>query len=86
MIGGTKAIRVLFTTVAVISMLTVLAYSQGFGKKGGGYAGPPPENHPKIDEKAYKAALDRIPAPNKQYDPWGIARPSESAGTAKKSN
>ena len=86
MIGGTKAIRVLIMTAAVISAFTAPAYCQGLGKKGGGYAGPPPENHPKIDEKAYKAALDRIPAPTKQYDPWGIARPSESASTVKKSN
>jgi hypothetical protein len=86
MIGGTKAIRALIVTATVISGLTVPAYSQGLGKKGGGYAGPPAENHPKIDEKAYKAALDRIPTPTKQYDPWGIARPSDSASTVKKSN
>src|SRR5580700_4117649 len=73
MIGGTKAVRVLIMTMAVISALTFPAYPQAFGKKGGGYAGPPPENHPKIDEKAYKAALDRIPAPTKKYDPWGDA-------------
>jgi hypothetical protein len=41
----------------------------------GGYAGPPVENHPKVDEKAYKAALERIPTPDQKYDPWGIARP-----------
>jgi hypothetical protein len=86
MIGETKAIRVLIVTAAVISGLTAPAYSQAFGKKNGGYAGPPPENHPKIDEKAYKAALDRIPTPDKKYDPWGIARTSEPAGAAKKSN
>jgi hypothetical protein len=86
MIGGTKAIGVFMVTAAVISGLAVPAYSQAFGKKSGGYAGPPPENHPKIDEKAYKAALDRIPTPDKKYDPWGITRPSEPASAAKKSN
>jgi hypothetical protein len=85
MIGGTKAIQLLIMTVAIVSAFAVPAYSQGFGKKGGGYAGPPPENHPKIDEKAYKAALDRIPTPAKQYDPWGDARSAESAKPAKKS-
>lgn len=32
---------------------------------------------PKIDEKAYKAALERIPEPKEKYDPWGGARPGE---------
>jgi hypothetical protein len=86
MIDGTKAIRVLIVTATVISEFTTPAYSQAFGNRSGGYAGPPPENHPKIDEKAYKAALDRIPSPDKKYDPWGVARPSESVSVAKKSN
>jgi len=30
-----------------------------------------------IDEKAYKAALERIPDPKEKYDPWGVARPAE---------
>jgi hypothetical protein len=33
----------------------------------------------KIDEKAYKAALERIPEPKEKYDPWGVARPAEPA-------
>ncbi len=37
----------------------------------------PKEN--KVDEKAYRAALERIPASKEKYDPWGIARPAESA-------
>jgi hypothetical protein len=86
MIGGTKAIGVLILTATVISGPAAPAYSQALGKKSGGYAGPPPDNRPKIDEKAYKAALDRIPTPDKKYDPWGIARPSEPTGAAKKSN
>lgn len=32
-----------------------------------------------IDEKAYKAALEKIPEPKEKYDPWGIARPAEPA-------
>jgi hypothetical protein len=39
---------------------------------------PPVENHPKVDEKAYKAALEKIPPPKLKYDPWGAARPSDS--------
>ena len=33
------------------------------------------ESKPKVDDKAYKAALERIPEPKEKYDPWGIARP-----------
>ena len=37
------------------------------------------EKKPEVDEKAYKAALDRIPEPKEKYDPWSGARPSEPA-------
>jgi hypothetical protein len=37
------------------------------------------EQKPQVDEKAYKAALDRIPPPKEKYDPWGAARPAEPA-------
>lgn len=30
-----------------------------------------------IDEKAYNAALKRIPEPKEKYDPWAVARPAE---------
>ena len=37
------------------------------------------EKKPEIDEKAYKAALERIPEPKEKYDPWSGARPPEPA-------
>ncbi|MGL4313674.1 MAG: hypothetical protein ACRCSO_06750 [Sphingomonas sp.] len=37
------------------------------------------ETKPVIDEKAYKAALERIPEPKEKYDPWSGARPAEPA-------
>jgi hypothetical protein len=88
MIGGTKAIKALVVAAAIISSLTLPAYSQGMGKRGGGEGRPgaPVDNRPKPDEKAYKAALERIPEPDKKYDPWGIARPAEPAKPVKKSN
>jgi hypothetical protein len=33
----------------------------------------------KVDDKAYRAALERIPEPKEKYDPWGIARPADPA-------
>jgi hypothetical protein len=85
MIGGTKAIKTLIAAVAAIACLAVPAYSQGFSKMRGA-SGPPVDTHPKVDEKAYKAALDRIPAPSRKYDPWGNARSSEASKTGKESN
>jgi hypothetical protein len=46
----------------------------------------PEEKRPKVDEKAYKAALEKIPTPTKKYDPWGSARSGELAQPDKKSN
>jgi hypothetical protein len=37
------------------------------------------QKKPKVDDAAYKAALQRIPEPNEKYDPWGVARPAEPA-------
>jgi hypothetical protein len=34
---------------------------------------------PKVDENAYKAALERIPEPKEKYDPWAVARPGDAA-------
>ena len=38
---------------------------------------------PKVDEKAYKAALEKIPEPKEKYDPWGVARPADGAKKSK---
>jgi hypothetical protein len=38
---------------------------------------------PAVDEKAYKAALERIPEPKEKYDPWGVARPADAAKKSK---
>jgi hypothetical protein len=84
MIGATKAIKTLIVATAAISSMSLPAYSQHFTKGSGGRSGPPVEDHPKVDEKAYNAALERIPEPDKKYDPWGIARRSEPAKAAQK--
>jgi hypothetical protein len=36
----------------------------------------------KVDDKAYKAALERIPDSKEKYDPWGVTKPA--ADPAKK--
>lgn len=85
MTGGAKAIKIPIVVAAIISLLALPAYAQGMGRKGGSHA-PPGEARPKIDEKAYKAALDRIPTPKQGYDPWGQAHQSEPAKTTTKQN
>lgn len=86
MIGVAKAVKTLVVAGTVISLVTFPAYPQAFNKKSGGYRGPPVDDHPKVDEKAYKAALERIPTPDQKFDPWGVARPAEPAKSGKKSN
>jgi hypothetical protein len=79
------AVKIVTIAVTLATSLAAPAYSQGFSKKAGQTAYPV-ENQPKVDEKAYNSALDRIPEPNKKYDPWGVARAPEPARTGKKSN
>jgi len=58
------------------SSLALPAYSQSFKKKAVTPA-PSGESKPRVDEKAYNAALDRIPTP-KRPTTWGwSARPSD---------
>jgi hypothetical protein len=85
MTGKSNANRIILVAAVIVSLLAVPAHSQGIGKKGG-RSGSPAENHPKVDEKAYEAALDRIPTPKKGYDPWGQMRPSEPVKTPNRSN
>ena len=41
------------------------------------------DKKPVVDEKAYKAALEKIPEPKEKYDPWSGARPAEPAKKSK---
>jgi hypothetical protein len=65
------------TVVAALLALSVMpAHAQ---KRPQSDAPKKQEQKPQVDEKAYKAALDRIPEPKEKYDPWGAARPAEPA-------
>ena len=69
--------RILVIAAAVLALAAGSAEAQmGAGSKRHGNDAKP-DNNPKIDEKAYKAALERIPEPKEKYDPWGGARPTE---------
>jgi hypothetical protein len=72
--------KTLAVAVAMLALVAVPAHAQmGGGKRHQGGEGKTEPKKPQVDEKAYKAALDRIPEPKEKYDPWGVARPAESA-------
>jgi hypothetical protein len=70
-----------FTTAAIaLALLAAPAHAQMGGKRHGGDAEKKADpGRPKVDEKAYKAALERIPESKEKYDPWSGARPPEPA-------
>lgn len=69
--------RILVIAAAVLALTAASAQAQG--RRQPHDAAKPADNKPKVDESAYKAALERIPEPKDKYDPWGGARPSEPA-------
>ena len=63
--------------LTLMSLAVVTAYAQdsiGKGHHRGRSEQSTAASKPKADEKAYKAALDRIPDGGK-YDPWRSVRP-----------
>lgn len=70
-----------FTVAAVIlALIAIPAQAQMGGKRHrGDDEKKSDQKKPQVDEKAYKAALERIPEPKEKYDPWGVARPTEPA-------
>ncbi len=72
--------RIPVVAAAVLALTVASAQAQmGGGRRQPQDNGQKQDNKPKVDDKAYKAALERIPDPKEKYDPWGGARPSESA-------
>jgi len=71
--------------VVLLALIAVPAYAQMGGKRPLGDDKKSEEKKPQIDEKAYKAALERIPEPKEKFDPWGVARPAEPVRKNQKS-
>jgi uncharacterized protein YecT (DUF1311 family) len=67
--------RTVMIVLATIAILTAPAYSQTGGKrsKQSGSEQQTPEKKKKAADldRAYKAALDKIPDKNEKHDPWG---------------
>lgn len=67
-----------FAVAAVIlALIAVPAHAQLGGKRHSGEEKKTDQKKPQVDDKAYKAALERIPEPKEKYDPWGVARPAD---------
>jgi hypothetical protein len=66
--------------VGLVLLLTLPVQAQmGGGKRHqGGDDKASEQKKSKVDEKAYKAALEKIPEPKKKYDPWEMTRPTDS--------
>jgi hypothetical protein len=74
--------KTLAITMALLALIAVPAQAQmggGGGKRHQGDDKNNAEPAKKVDDKAYKAALERIPEPKEKYDPWGVARPADTA-------
>lgn len=68
--------KVLTIAAAILALMAMPAHAQMGGRRHGDET-KKAEPVKKIDEKAYKAALERIPEPKEKYDPWGVARPAD---------
>lgn len=72
--------RILVIAAAVLALAVASAQAQmSGGRRQPNEGGQKADNKPKVDEKAYKAALERIPESKEKYDPWSGARPPEPA-------
>jgi hypothetical protein len=72
--------KILAVAMTVLALIAMPAHAQMGGKRPRGDDDKKSDQKkPQVDEKAYKAALERIPEPKEKYDPWGVARPTEAA-------
>ena len=71
-------IKTFMRAAAMLALIAMPAHAQmgKHGKVEPGSSSAPPKP---IDEKAYNAALDRIPDSKEKYDPWGVTKPASPA-------
>lgn len=75
--------KAILLSITALALLAAPAHAQMGNRRNGGGDPAIQKSAPKVDEKAYKAALDRIPDAKQKYDPWGGVV-SEPATPAKK--
>jgi hypothetical protein len=75
--GWRQAMKILAIATALLALIAAPAHAQMGGKRHHNDDSKTEAKKPPIDDKAYKAALEKIPEPKEKYDPWGIARPAD---------
>jgi hypothetical protein len=68
----------IMTVASLLVLLTSPVQAQMGGKRHHGDDKGSEQKKSKVDEQAYKAALEKIPEPKAKYDPWGMTRPADS--------
>jgi hypothetical protein len=74
----TRTMKSFMIATAMLALIAMPAHAQMGGKRHQSDKKVDAPK-PKVDDKAYKAALERIPEPKEKYDPWGVARPADAA-------
>ena len=72
------------TAMVAAAALLLLSLPADAQLKKGSHAAPSTEEKPRVDEKAYDAALKRIPDAKKPYDPWGQVHDDAAAKSSGK--
>jgi hypothetical protein len=75
--GGETDMKSVAIAAAILALMALPAQAQMGGKRHRGDDAKSDQKKPQVDDKAYKAALERIPEPKEKYDPWGVARPAD---------
>jgi hypothetical protein len=76
--GGRRPTMKTLTMTAVMLALVAMP-AQAQTRRPGGEEKKTDQKKPVVDEKAYKAALERIPDSKEKYEPWSITKPAEAA-------
>ena len=71
--------KTLTVAAGMLALIAGPAHAQVGDKRHRGDEKKTDTKKPAVDEQAYKAALERIPEPKEKYDPWGVARPADTA-------
>jgi hypothetical protein len=81
--AGEKAMKTFTVVVAAALVLLAAPATAQMGKRNHGDDSKAPDpnaaKRSAADERAYKAALQRIPDPKEKYDPWGGVVPADSS-------
>ena len=81
--GGESRVMKTFTIAALIlSFLAMPLHAQG-RRPQQAEEKKAKQDTSKADDKAYKAALERIPEPKEKYDPWAVTKPADAGKKSK---